>query len=51
MHLIPVGGYARAFVSHDEFVQFAADEANPDLVRQFASQIGGAEVRSVAPPA
>lgn len=51
MHLIPFVGYARAFVSHDEYVQFSADEANPDLVHEFAARIGGAEVRSVAPSA
>lgn len=44
MHLIPFVGYARAFVSHDEFVAFAADEANPDLVHDFAATIDGAEV-------
>lgn len=44
MHLIPFVGYARAFVSHDEFVDFAADEANPDLVHEFAATIDGAEV-------
>ena len=48
IHLIPLVGYARAFVSHDEFVEFAADEANPNLVHEFAAQIGGAEVRTTA---
>jgi hypothetical protein len=51
MHLIPFVGYARAFVSHDEYVQFAADEGNPDIVHEFASQVGGAEIRSGAPSA
>lgn len=51
MHLIPFVGYARAFVSHDGFVEFAADEANPDLVHEWAAQLGGAEVRTAAPPA
>lgn len=48
MHLIPFVGYARAFVSHDEYVDFAADEANPHLVHEYAAQIGGAQVRSSA---
>ena len=51
MHLIPSGGYARAFVSHDEYIEFAANEANPYLAHEFAAQIGGAEVRTVAPSA
>jgi hypothetical protein len=51
MHLIPFVGYSRAFVSHDEYVEFAADEANPDLVHEFAAQVVGAEIRSVAPSA
>ena len=37
MHLLPTGGYARAFVSHDEFVEFASDDDNPDLVSAFAA--------------
>jgi hypothetical protein len=48
MHLIPFVGYARAFVSHDEFIEFAADEANPELVHAFAAELGGAEVQSAA---
>jgi hypothetical protein len=52
IHLIPdSSGYARAFVSHDEFVEFAADTANPDLVDTFAASLGGAEIRSNAPSA
>jgi hypothetical protein len=51
MHLIPFVGYAWAFVSHDEFVEFAADEANPDLVHDWAAHLGGAEVRTSAPSA
>ena len=46
MHLLPFGGYARAFVSHDEFVEFAADESNPDLVHDWAAHLGGAEVHA-----
>lgn len=51
LHLIPFVGYARAFVSHDEFVEFAADEANPDLVHEWAARLVGAEVRIAAPSA
>lgn len=51
MHLIPFVGYARAFVSHDEFVTFAADNANPNLVHEFAAQIAGAEIRTATGPA
>ena len=51
MHLIPFVGYSRAFVSHDEYMEFAADEANPDLVHEFAAQVGGADVRTAAPSA
>jgi hypothetical protein len=47
MHLIPFVGYARMFVSHDEFVDFAPNEANPDLAHEFAAQFGGAEVRVI----
>jgi len=49
MHLIPFVGYARAFVSHDEYIEFAANEANPEMVHEFAAQIGGAEIRSDRP--
>lgn len=44
MHLIPFVGYARAFVSHDEFVEFAADRANPELVHEFAARFAGAQI-------
>ncbi|HEY2376026.1 MAG TPA: hypothetical protein VGH98_08640 [Gemmatimonadaceae bacterium] len=44
IHLIPLVGYNRAFVSHDEFVEFCADDANGDMVHQFAAELGGAEV-------
>lgn len=46
MHLIPFVGYARAFVSHDEYIEFAANEANSEMVHEFAAQVGGAEIRS-----
>jgi hypothetical protein len=39
VHLLPSAGYSRAFVSHDEFVEFAADDNNPDLVKAFESQL------------
>ena len=45
MHLIPFVGYARAFVSRDEYVDFAADESNATLLQEFAAQNGGAEER------
>jgi len=36
-HLIPdVTGYSRAFVSHDEFVEYSAKDANRELVKAFA---------------
>jgi hypothetical protein len=35
MHLIPAEGYGRAFMSHDEFVAFAANEGNDYLVDEF----------------
>jgi hypothetical protein len=30
-------GYSRAFLSHDEFVEFSADEGNEELVKEFVS--------------
>jgi hypothetical protein len=39
MHLIPAVGYARAFVSHDEYVEFATDEANAGLIDAFAKAV------------
>ena len=51
IHLVPRYGYARAFVSHDEYVEFVADAANPDLVDTFAAGLGAAEIRSGAPSA
>jgi len=39
MHLVPTVGYARAFVSHDEYVEFAADENNPRLVGEFTAPL------------
>lgn len=36
VHLQPSSdGYARAFVSHDEFVEFASDDHNASLVSEF----------------
>lgn len=50
-HLIPdVTGYGRAFVSHDEFVEFAANEANPELVTEFAATVGGSVITGPLPP-
>jgi hypothetical protein len=51
MHLIPSDGYARAFVSHDEFVDFVADEANANLVDDFAAAQGGSRIMMNAPVA
>jgi hypothetical protein len=39
MHLIPTVAYARAFLSHDEYVEFAADDSNPELVEAFTSPL------------
>jgi hypothetical protein len=39
MHLLPAVGYARAFVSHDEWVAFASDDHNPGLVEAFAEPL------------
>lgn len=44
MHLLPSVGYARAFVSHDEFVELAADGSNQDIADGFAKDVGGARV-------
>jgi hypothetical protein len=30
-------GYSRALLSHDEFVEFAADQGNEELVNEFLS--------------
>lgn len=39
-HLITdTTGYTRAFVSHDEFVEFSANSDNPDLVKAFAARV------------
>jgi hypothetical protein len=38
-HVLPLGGYARAFVSHDEYVEFAADDNNPELAREFEREL------------
>jgi len=39
IHLLPTVGYARAFVSHDEFVEFASDDSNAALVTEFAAPL------------
>jgi len=39
VHLLPTVGYSRAFISHDEFVEFSSDENNPDLVEDFAKEL------------
>ncbi|HJU68995.1 MAG TPA: hypothetical protein VJ650_12225 [Gemmatimonadaceae bacterium] len=49
MHLVPAVGYARLFVSHDEFVEFVADDANHQLVVEFAATIDGARLVSNRP--
>jgi hypothetical protein len=36
-HLLPVAGFARAFVSHDEFVEFATDD--PAILAGFAEPL------------
>jgi hypothetical protein len=41
MHLLPTSGYTRAFLSHDEFVEFASDDNNPGLVAEFAAPLTG----------
>ncbi len=43
-HLIPDSGYSRAFVSHDEFVEFAASADNPELVKEFAEGLDGSTI-------
>ena len=51
MHLVPALGYARAFVSHDEYVEFGANKANENLVDEFAAAFRGARVMSREAPA
>jgi hypothetical protein len=51
MHLLPAVGYARAFVSHDEYFEFTADNANGSLVDEFAAALEGAQVMSREAPA
>ncbi len=41
-HILPTVGYASAFVSHDEFIEFVANEA-ADLTA-FADGLGGSEI-------
>jgi hypothetical protein len=38
-HLLPVTGYARAFVSHDEYVDFAADPSCQVIAEDFAREL------------
>lgn len=40
-HLLPVTGFARAFVSHDEYVRFAADPSCPAISEDFARDLAG----------
>jgi hypothetical protein len=44
MHLLPTNGYGRAFVSHDEWVAFASDANNPQLVATLLSAAKAAQV-------
>jgi hypothetical protein len=39
IHLLPTVGYARAFLSHDEYVEFASDDGNAALVTEFATPL------------
>jgi len=38
-HLLPSEGYARAFVSHDEFVEYSTDEDNVALVETLRAKL------------
>jgi hypothetical protein len=51
MHLVPSEGFTRAFISHDEFVDFTADDHNSELIDQFAAVHGGARIVTNAPAA
>ena len=51
MHLLPAVGYARAFISHDEYIEFTADTANASMVDEFAASFAGAQVVSREAPA
>jgi len=51
MHLLTAVGYARAFVSHDEYIEFTADNANASLIDGFAAALEGARVMSREAPA
>jgi hypothetical protein len=48
MHLLPTVGYGRASVSHDEWVAFASDENNPQLVADFAECLEGGRPSSLS---
>jgi hypothetical protein len=47
MHLVPTSSYARAFLSHDEYVEFGAD--NPALIEEFADLLS--KTSTEMPPA
>jgi hypothetical protein len=51
MHLVPSEGCVRAFVSHDEFVDFTADDPTSELIDEFAGLHGGARIVMNAPAA
>jgi hypothetical protein len=52
IHLLPTVAYARAFVSHDEYVEYASDDSNPTLVTDFGAPLAkNAEARPNAPSA
>jgi hypothetical protein len=47
-HLLPGAGYARAFVSHDEFVEFAADDSNPSIAEEFGAGLSASSPDAAA---
>ncbi len=49
LHLIPTAGYARAFVSHDEWVEIGFDHDSDQLATMKKLQAGGL-VASLIPP-
>ena len=48
VHLLPSVAYARAFVSHDEYVDFTANPENHDMITNFAAGLGGAVVHGAS---
>lgn len=38
-HLLPIAGYSRAFISHDEYVDFASEPGNAELASAFAAEL------------